>query len=318
MSTARPVVPGAIVVLTRRCHERRFFLHPGGKICPALAYALAVALGKYEMKLIGVIFMSDHYHILLWDPHARYPDFARYMNSLIARMVNCRRGRWDSLWDGRQLHVEVLLTAEAVERKLVYILCNPVAAGLVERGREWPGVRSTPQVYVEDARTVPRPSWFFDADGTMPEEATLEYVVPPTHADMTPAAFTALIARQVAEREAAHRAAQKEAGRSFLGPRGVLRQRWWDRAKTPEKRREPIPRASGKGPLHEAALRAITSFEVQYQAALEAWRGGDRDVTFPPCTWRMSRLHDARCHPPPGYLAILAGFRAPPSPATAA
>jgi len=314
MSKARPVVPGAIVVLTRRCHDRRFFLRPGGEICPALEYALAVASGLYGMKIIGVVFMSDHYHLLLWDPHARYPDFARYLNSLIARMVNHRRGRSDSLWDGRQLHVDVLLTAEAVERKLVYLLCNPVAAGLVERGRDWPGVRSTPQVYVTESRVVKRPTWFFDPAGDMPEEATLEYVVPPTHEHMTPKEFAALISERVAQREAEHRAAQRASGRPFLGPRGVLRQRWWDRARSPEQRTRRTPRSSGKGAHHKAAQKAFKAFEVAYGAALEAWRGGDRDVAFPPCTWKMNRVHAARCHPPPGYLSILAGFRAPPAP----
>jgi len=313
MSKARPVVPGAIVVLTRRCHDRRFFLRPDREICEAMEYALAIALGKYGMKLIGVIFMSDHYHLVLWDPCARYPEFARYLNSLIARMVNCRRGRWDSLWDGRQLHVDVLLTAEAVERKLVYVLCNPVASGLVERGRDWPGLRSTPQVYVTGPRTVRRPSWFFDPDGDMPEEATLEYTVPPTHEEMAPEEFAALIARRVNASEEALRAEQRAAGRPFLGARGVLRQKWWAWAKTPEARREPIPRATGKGAVHKAAAKAFRRFEVEYGKALDAWRGGDWGVRFPPCTWKMGRLHDATCRPPPGYLSILAGFRAPPA-----
>ncbi|TNF24956.1 MAG: hypothetical protein EP329_23890 [Deltaproteobacteria bacterium] len=318
MSKARPVVPGAIVVLTRRCYERRFFLRPDSEITPALEYALAVALGRYAMKLVGVVFMSDHYHIVLWDPSGRYPDFARYLNSVVARMVNHRRGRWDRLWDGRQVHVEYLLTAEAVERKLVYVLCNPVAAGLVERGREWPGVRSTPQVYVTGARKVRRPAWFFDADGDMPEEAELAFVVPPTHADMTPQAFAALIAERVAEAEAAMRAAQAEAGRGFLGARGVLRQRWWDRARSSEERRVPVPVASGGGPRHREAVAALRLFRSEYAAALCAWRDGARGTRFPPGTWKMQRVHRARTHPPPGYLTVLAGFRPPPADVSAA
>ena len=69
---------------------------------------------------------------------------------------------------------------------------------------------------------------------------------------------------------------------------------------------------TGGGPTRKAALEAIRLFRWSYAEALEAWRGADRDVIFPAGTWQMREVHRAQRHPPPGGLAVLTGFRAPP------
>ncbi|PKN56979.1 MAG: hypothetical protein CVU56_13405 [Deltaproteobacteria bacterium HGW-Deltaproteobacteria-14] len=307
-------MPGAVVMVTRRCIDRRFFMRPDADVRAALEYLMAVGMARFGVVIVAAAFLSNHYHLILADPEGRYPAFLQWFDSLVARVVNCRRGRRGRFWDGDQVHVEVLLDAEAVERKIVYVLANAVAAGLVERGRDWPGVRSSPQVWVGPPKVVRRPDWFFRPDGSMPEEAELRYAMPPTHEGMAAAEFAARIGRRVSEEEARLRAVQNAAKRPFLGARGVLRQRWWSRPRTPEARRGVKPLVAGARETCQAALAAIQTFRWRYREALEAWRGDDRQVFFPPGTWRMRELHQASRRPPPGFLAVLVGWRAPFAP----
>ena len=232
-------------------------LRPDAEVSAALEYLLAVGVKRYGVDLVGAVFMSNHLHLVLTDARGRYPKFLQWFDSLVARVVNCRRGRWGKLWDGDQAHVKHLLTAEDVESALVYVLCNPTRAGPVERGSEWPGVRSSPQVWVRAAKVVTRPSWFFTPKSAMPEEAELVYSVPATHAGMDAAAFSAKIAARVSEEEARLRALQAEAGRSFFGARGVLKLPWSKAPRTHEVRRKPKPLVAGGGPMRKAALEAI-------------------------------------------------------------
>ena len=310
-------MPGAVLMVTRRCIDRRYLLRPDAEVRAALEYLMAVGMARFGVAVVAAVFLSNHYHLILSDPAGRYPAFLQWFDSLVARVVNYRRGRWGRFWDGDQVHVEVLLDAEAVERKIAYVLANPVAAGLVVRGADWPGVRSSPQVWVRPSRVVRRPDWFFRPDGVMPAEAELTYAVPPTHEGMAPAEFAERIARRVSTEEERLRALQVEAKRPFLGVRGVLRQPWSSCPSTSEVRRKPKPLVAGARETCKAALAAIRWFRWFYSEALEAWRGDDRAVSFPPGTWRMRELHRASRHPPPGFLAVLVGFRAPPDPTLA-
>ncbi len=54
MSRARPVVPGEIVLITRRAHRRRFSFIPEKKVRQIFGYALAVAAEKHGVLLHGI------------------------------------------------------------------------------------------------------------------------------------------------------------------------------------------------------------------------------------------------------------------------
>ncbi|HSN14760.1 MAG TPA: hypothetical protein VLT61_09020, partial [Anaeromyxobacteraceae bacterium] len=79
---------------------------------------------------------------VLTDLHARLPDFNRILNGLVARATNCLLGRWKCFWDPDSYSAVRLETTNAILEKMVYVLANPVAAGLVRRGSEWPGLWS--------------------------------------------------------------------------------------------------------------------------------------------------------------------------------
>ncbi len=66
-----------------------------------------------------------------------------------------------------------------VRAKVVYTVANPVEAGLVSHGGQWPGLR----LYRPGPMRIERPEVFFDLDGDTPEVAELELVAPPIDAE---------------------------------------------------------------------------------------------------------------------------------------
>jgi putative transposase len=93
MTLPRRVLPNRTYLITRRCSERRFFLRPDPQITWIFEYLLAVACERHGVELHGFVCMSNHYHLVVTDHNARLPEFQQYLNSLLARAVNCARGR---------------------------------------------------------------------------------------------------------------------------------------------------------------------------------------------------------------------------------
>src|SRR5512147_1939816 len=145
MTAPRRVLPQAISFVTRRCSERRFFLKPSKVVNDTILYILAVAAQRYGILLHAFCVLSNHLHYVVTDPHARLPAFEQYVDALVARSVNALRGHWESFWAPGSYSSVTLTSSEDVIAKIAYVLANPVAAGLVRRGREWPGVRSAPE-----------------------------------------------------------------------------------------------------------------------------------------------------------------------------
>src|SRR5690606_23801083 len=119
--------------------------------------------------------MSNHYHLVFTDTQGRLPDFQRDLNSLLARPNNAFRGRWESFWGRRSSSAVALLEDADVISKMGYSLEEPVAAGLVTRGRQWGGATSG-RMRFGWRQTITRPEGFFGDD--MPETVTLELTRP--------------------------------------------------------------------------------------------------------------------------------------------
>jgi putative transposase len=178
--------------------------------------------------------------------------------------------------------------------KMLYVLANPVAAGLVRCGREWPGLWSDPSLIGGDAIVAERPKEFFRAIGNVPASASLRLHRPPGfEADD---AFSERLAKAL--REAEDRAAAELAseGRSFLGAARVLAQKPHAHPTPGEPRRELNPRVACRAKWKRIeALQRLEEFRLAYRKALESWRAGLRDALFPPGTWLMRVQHAAPC-----------------------
>ena len=103
---ARPVLPGARVLVTRRCHDRRFFLsafgdprkgHTPEQTENFYGYTLARAVLKYGVELHAACQMGNHHHLSMTDVLGNRPNFKNSVHSNLARGLNARFGRFDSV-----------------------------------------------------------------------------------------------------------------------------------------------------------------------------------------------------------------------------
>jgi REP-associated tyrosine transposase len=295
MTAPRRVLPGTVYLITRRCSERRFFLRPSKIVNDIFLYVLALAAQRHGVLVHVLCVLSNHTHLMITDPQGRLPAFMQYLDSLVGRAVNASLGRFESFWatDGSYSAVEPLC-AEDVLAKAAYVLANPVAAGLVRRGAEWPGLWTAPEQIGTTKLTARRPKIFFDPKGYLPETVELELTAPPGFPSA--AEFRALLSAAVQELEQKHHEASATKGRRFLGVARVLAQNPFARPPAGEPRFELKPRIAARDKWRriEGLLR-LKSFVLEYRHALVEWCSGSRNVVFPAGTYHLRVLHGVQC-----------------------
>lgn len=290
------MLPGTTYLVTRRCAQRQFLLKPSPATNAIFLYVLAVASLKFGVQVHAFVVLSNHFHAIVSDPDARLPAFEQYLDSLVARAVNASLGRREAFWAPSSYSAVRLLEPGDVIDKTAYVLANPVAAGLVRTGREWPGLWSAPEQIGGDRILVRRPRFFFREKGPMPEIVELELSVPPGFD--SPAEFRDRVAEALTIRERdAVRAADSE-GRRFLGVRRVLAQRPAGQPAMEESRRGLSPRIAGRDKWKRIeALARLVDFLRAYRAAWHQMRLGVRDVVFPHGTYWLRVAHGVACAP---------------------
>jgi REP element-mobilizing transposase RayT len=287
------VIPGTTYLLTRRTFQRQFLLKPSNLVDNTVGYVLAVAAGRYCVLLHAVVALSNHVHIVLSDPHARLPEFCQYLDSFVARALNAAYGRWESFWAPGSFSAVALTGNEDVVEKTAYALANPVAAGLVSSGREWPGLWSPPEAIGSSWHSFERPMHFFNEKGLMPERATVELSVP---RGFEVEAFRTLVSARLAEKELEATRTLEAEGRRFMGARRVLAQRQTDFPAPGEPRRKLNPRIAARDKWKRIeALQRLKSFLDAYRVAFAKLRAGVQGVVFPHGTYRLRVLLGVQC-----------------------
>ena len=144
MTAPRQILPGVTYLVTRRCFQRQFLLRPSPLVNQVFLFLLAAAAHRFGVQVHAFCVLSNHFHLVVTDPQARLPAFEQYLDSLVARALNASLGRSESFWSPASYSAVALLTPQDVVEKTAYVLANPVAAGLVRHGRDWPGLWSSP------------------------------------------------------------------------------------------------------------------------------------------------------------------------------
>ncbi|HSN91872.1 MAG TPA: hypothetical protein VLS93_11645 [Anaeromyxobacteraceae bacterium] len=294
MTAPRQVLAGTTYLVTRRCAQRQFLLRPSPLTNQVFRYVLAVAARRFGVEIHVFCVLSNHFHLVVTDLQARLPAFEQYLDSLVARALNASLGRWESFWAPSSYSAVALPTPEAVVEKAAYVLANPVAAGLVPRGREWPGLWSPPEQVDAGPTEVRRPEVFFRPQGGMPETAELELVTPPGFD--SPDQFRDRLAEalEVLEKQAGESLGAR--GQGFLGKRRVLAQRPTGRPSGGEPKRTLSPRVASRDKWKRLeVLSRLAEFRDAYRMAWEALRRGVRDVLFPAGTYWLRVAHGVRC-----------------------
>jgi REP-associated tyrosine transposase len=293
MSSPRRVVPGATYLVTRRCYQRTFRLRPSPQTTHILAYCLAVALEKTEVVLHAVCFMSNHHHRVVTDPRGELPNFLRELHRLTAKAMNASQGQWENLCSAEPCSAVGLADDEDIVDKIGYVAVNPVAAGLVTKPEQWPGL----SLWTDGAVMVAQPEAYFRHGGECPESVSLRIVSPRVQ---QPGRWLGRVQSAIANKVAQAHCKMRAAGRAFVGRAAVLAQSFVKRAKSFEPKRIIVPTVAAKNPKARRTLLAIQkAFRMAYRQALDAWKAGARDSVFPFGTWWMRVHHGARSEPAP-------------------
>ena len=140
MARLRRLPPGAIWFVTVRCEQRRFRLRPDAVRSELVGFHLAAANNFCPgIQLYAACQMGNHLHLVLKDRHSQLSAFMMHFNGLLARSINRLDGVDGRFFERRFTAIQILDEAALLDR-IVYTLCNPVAASLVQRTREWPGL----------------------------------------------------------------------------------------------------------------------------------------------------------------------------------
>lgn len=294
MSRPRQVLPNQLYMITRRCTQRQFLLRPDDETNNAFAYCLAEAAQRYDIDIVLPTAMSNHHHTVIYDRRGEYPRFVEHFHKMLARCMNARWGRWENLWASEEVCVTRLLDPSTAIEKLVYAAANPVKDGLVERAHQWPGFNGYVQFIHRKSFHARRPHHFFRDDGAMPDEITLELVIP---AVLGSADDVIAQVRDRVERMEAELIAQRlQSGVRIVGRRRICQQSWRASPNSIEPRRNLRPRFAGSMEHRIRALVEYKEFLATYRDAWLAWRAG-RAVLFPHGTYWLARFTPAAVQP---------------------
>jgi REP element-mobilizing transposase RayT len=294
MTAPRQIRPNTTYLITRRCFARMFLLRPSAVVTAVFEYVLAAKAQQYGIVIHTYCVLSNHWHCVLTDPRGNLPKFQRDVGSTVARALNAAHGRWESFWAPGSYSAVALQTPEDVLDKMAYVLANPVAAGLVRRGSEWPGLWSAPERIGAGAREVKRPDHFFRKEGRSPRTAMLELHFPAGLGSVEALRRRLDAALKEREDEAARKLGDE--GRPILGARKALAQRPFARPALGEPRRGLRPRVASRDKWKRVeALVRLKSFLAEYREAWRAFRQGARDTVFPAGTYGMLVTYGVAC-----------------------
>jgi len=325
MTLPVPIVEGFYFV-TRRTHGGTFRLRPSRFTNELLRYLIAVAAVKYDVQVIAFCAMANHWHAVIYDKHANHRRFVQFVNALVARALNHRHKIRDTVWSGSRNPPVLLADADALVRKIVYVIANSVNSFLTDKASDWPGFVTLPKCLASYLPSLERPAGLFRLDGELPESARLRLYLPKCSGlsqilggRVTADSFRTYIAQRVRQREKKLRAERREKriklpGREqllevspFASPREL---KFPVLSMTDEgKSRRIAPRVATRNvQLRTRLLHWFSEFLRTYQATREKWItrvGTDRyemrgpPPLFPYGTNDLRTTLGVRCKPRP-------------------
>jgi len=313
MSDPRQVLKGQTYFLTRRTVAQFFLFRPDQDLNDLIFYALAYTIQQFNMTLQAICVMSNHIHMVITDIDGCHPLFTHLFHSLVAGAVKRLRTKDGKPWSGevfdkRQTSMVLLATPNAIIEKIAYTLANPVAAGLVEKSSQWPGVATLVEQMGRTVLRVRRPDRFFNPKKTKyPEFIDLPIKLPPMVPEEQAKGFRENVKAELRRQETAARREILRQGRSFLGAAQVMQISPFDRPENhePQGQLNPTFAVGREQPeARKAAIAKRRGFRTHYRIARDQWRNGNRGAIFPEGTWWMRVFYGVRTtadpDPPPG------------------
>ena len=293
--------PGAFWFVTDRCVDARFLLRPDRELTELAGFCLARAARRFEgISIHGVMFMSNHLHLIVCDRDGELSDFMCAFNGVFAKAVNGLRGRRGHVFE-RRFSSERILDEEAKVERLVYLALNPVKADLVERHGDWPGLslrslsgeleqhpfrhfneckfKIARQRAIRDGVALPQRSDYEDE-----ETLTVHALLPEAPAGERQATAR-MIEEELRRREAQRRQERARRGLRVLGVRRVLDQNPGHVPADPKRSPRPLCHTGSLG-LWSAFRALMKLIHRAYAAASLAFRAGEFETEFPRYSFR--------------------------------
>ncbi len=267
MRSPRRIAPNTFWFVTSRCARAQFRLRPDPLRVEAFGRALGRALEVHPgIRLMAAVQMSNHLHLVLEDGEGVLDRFMCQFLGPLAKAVNELDGTSGQVYARRYSAIEILDDAALLDR-LTYTITNPVAAGLVERAEEWPGLLVGPG-FVESMN--------------FPRLGGGELPVAVAHPLPLPREWV-----RAAVREQEESLKKDRGGRPVLGRAKVLAQPVFGAPENPKRGPAPLCLA-GCAKLREEFRARWRAFEDAYRWASAAFRSGVLDVSFPDWSFRPS------------------------------
>jgi REP element-mobilizing transposase RayT len=290
--------PSTYYLITTRCHQARFFLRPEPAINEAVLEWLTRAQRAYPgVHLFALCVMSNHIHLLVLDTQGELAAWASYFLGNLARSINAIRERCGVVF-ARRYSAEPVLDDGALVDRLVYVVSNPVSAGLCNQSRQWPGLLLWTRAGKPESREV---SWVGrKAYRSARYRARQRGEAPPS-----PDAFRVRgtlvlyplpteigrrsegrseIADAIAARERELAADRRRSRRPAMTRREVLAQDWQAAPRHPKRSPRPVCHTTERS-LHKAFVEGFSDFVGAFREASAQWRSGIRNTTFPPWSY---------------------------------
>lgn len=299
--------------MTGRAVARQHRFVPSDRVVHTLGYCLAVTMQKYDVRLHGFVWMSNHYHLVLTDVLGQLPDFMRDLNSLSSKALNALRGDRGQNFDRRGYNAVIVADGVRALRHCAYTEANPCRAGLVDTAGDWEGLTSAKLDYGEKL-SVERPDfglWGPAKKGDGREESSQRELycgrikcpdvaefrlTPPPALDEPEPETRQRVRSQVKQFEDEAREQRKANNQSVLGMAKVRAMTYTSAPSTQEQYFGTVPTVSGEDPRHrKAIMQALAEFVHRYRHALHEYREKGRTL-FPEGTWWMRRCLNARCY----------------------
>ncbi len=287
MSQPRQVLANKFYMLTRRTTQRQFWLRPDETTTSIFVYCLAEAAKRFSVDVLMTMAESNHHHTICFDRRGNFPQFVEHFHKMVARCLNERWGRSENLWSSEEPCITRLLDRRAVVAKLVYAAINPVKDFLVQRAVQWPGANGYAALINGRTLKARRPHHFFSANGVMPEEIELNFVIP---AVVGPRDEVVADLRARVERfETALLRHRLKTGRTILGRARVLEQSPKASPSSEPPTREIRPRFAGHISTRVPALLAYREFLAAHRDARRQWFATGVAL-FPAGTYYLARI----------------------------
>jgi len=132
---------GALVEVTCRTQQRRLLLRPSRELNETVVGVLGRAMDLYPVELVAAVFLSNHYHLLLWVENSlALSRFMCHLGGNLSREVGRLHDWPQTLWGRRYDAIVISDEEEAQVARLRYVLAHGAKEGLVPSPEDWPGV----------------------------------------------------------------------------------------------------------------------------------------------------------------------------------